>query len=72
MKRKLKRLIIKEPILIDNFKVSTSANAKTELIKYDDESVTVVYTTLSGEIYESEPFPSKYSKLIWQKAQQQQ
>ena len=72
MKRKLKRLTIKEPILVDNFKISISANTKTELVKYEDESVAVIYTTLSGEIYESEPFPSAYSKIIWQRGQQQQ
>ena len=72
MERIIKRLKIKEPIEIDNFKIGVYPNTTTELLKYEDESVSAIYTDISGQTFENEPFPTEYSKLIWQKAQQQQ
>ena len=73
MERIIKRLKIKEPIEVDNFKIGVYPNTITELVQYEDENISAIYTDASsGQTVEFDTFPTEYSKLIWQKGQQQQ
>jgi hypothetical protein len=69
----IKTLKITETISVGAFKIETNNELVTELLKFDNGNAKVRYSIIGTKAcYLTPPIPKEYSKLVWQKAQQQQ
>lgn len=67
------RLKLKETIDAKGYIISVTDEISSEIVQYDNGDLKVSYIrTFGGASYLTQPIPKKYTKLIIQKAQQQQ
>ena len=68
----LQTLVLNETIVVGSFKVEVDRRLKVEALKFDNGEIKVKYTNEKLQTsYVASPIPKEYSKIVWQKAQQQ-
>lgn len=73
MAKVLQILKLKETINVGAYKVEVNNRLKAEAIKFDNGEIKVRYTNEESKAtYTTPPVPKEYTKIVWQKAQQQQ
>lgn len=72
MTKVIQEIKVTEQINVGTFKVEVNNELTTQLVKFDNGEVKVRYSIGKKSSYLTQPIPKEHSKLVWQKAQQQQ